>query len=201
MSGQLASSAWDPHTHRNIQKIEQVQLSASRFVIGDCHRTSSVTDMMSALNWSSLQNCRLHSRLVMMYKIHHDLVDIKAEDYLIGHKALKHYELRGQNPGTTDIYWRFSILRFILPENHQGLEQLSWRPSYLHIPRCLQDCIEGSPTEVISSQLSSFYLHLVYNAPCSSTCRPWDDACAHSIVTYLLLLEASTIQGERKKMT
>ena len=51
--------------------------------------------MISSLNWLSLQDRRLHSRLVMMYKIHHDLVDIKAEDYLTGHKASKHYELRG----------------------------------------------------------------------------------------------------------
>ena len=81
-----------------------------------------------------------------------------------------------------------------------GIGITSWRPSYLHIPRCLQDCIEGSPTEVISSQPFSFYLLLVYNASCSSSCHPWDEACAHSSATYyLLLLEASTIQGERKE--
>ena len=92
---EFASAAWDPHTQRNIQKIEQVQRSAVRFVMGDYNRTSSVTDMMNILKWPSLQNHRLHSRLVMMYKIHNDLVDIKAEDYLTDHKASRHYKLRG----------------------------------------------------------------------------------------------------------
>ena len=51
------------------------------------------------------------------------LVDIKAEDYLIGHKASKHFELkRPQIPVPQIRYWRFSILHFILPKNHQGLE-------------------------------------------------------------------------------
>ena len=92
---EFASAAWDPHTQRNIQKIEQVQRSAAQFVMGDYNRTSSVTDMMNILKWPSLQNRRLHSRLVMMYKIHNDLVNIKAEDYLTDHKASRHYKLRG----------------------------------------------------------------------------------------------------------
>ena len=79
---EFASSAWDPSTQRNIQKIEQVQRGAARFVVGDFQRTSSVSAMITSLNWPSLQLRRLHSRLVMLYKIHHDLVDIKASDYL-----------------------------------------------------------------------------------------------------------------------
>ena len=79
---EFASSAWDPSTQRNIQKVEQVQRGAARFVVGDFQGTSSVSAMITALNWPSLQLRRLHSRLVMLYKIHHDLVDIKANDYL-----------------------------------------------------------------------------------------------------------------------
>jgi hypothetical protein len=91
---EFASAAWDPHTKGNINKIERVQRSAARFVVGDYRRTSSVTDMLSTLNWPSLQERRRQNSIVMLYKIHHDLVDIKCQDYLNplktrtrGHKA------------------------------------------------------------------------------------------------------------------
>ena len=57
-----SGSAWDPSTQRNIQKIEQVQRGAARFVVGDFQRTSSVSAMITSLNWPSLQLRRLHSR-------------------------------------------------------------------------------------------------------------------------------------------
>ena len=79
---EFASAAWDPSTKRNVQKVERVQRGAARFVVGDFQRTSSVSAMITSLNWPSLQLRRLHNRLVMLYKIHHDLVDIKASDHL-----------------------------------------------------------------------------------------------------------------------
>ena len=79
---EFACSAWDPYTQRNIKKIEQVQRSAARFIFGDFQRTSSVTNMVSSLNWTSLEDRRRQSRIIMLYKIHHDLVDIKSKDYL-----------------------------------------------------------------------------------------------------------------------
>ena len=104
------------------------------------------------------------------------------------------------NPGSTDHILTLQHTPLHSSQKPSGIGITSWRPSYLHIPQCLQDCIEGSPTEVISSQPFSFYLLLVYNAPCSSSCHPWDEACVYSSTTYyLLLLEASTIQGERKE--
>ena len=74
-SVEFASSTWDPHTHRNIRKVEQVQRNAARFVVGDYQRSSSVSDMIKSLNSPPLQERRLQSRLVMLYKIYHDLVD------------------------------------------------------------------------------------------------------------------------------
>ena len=59
-----------------------------KFVVGDYQRTSNVSDMMSSLNWPSLQDRRLHSRLVMMYKISLvDLVDINWKDYITPHSS------------------------------------------------------------------------------------------------------------------
>ena len=75
-SVEFALSTWDPHAKRNIRKVEQVQRSAARFVVGGYQRTSSVSDMVKSLNWPFLQERRLKSRLVILYKIYHDMVDI-----------------------------------------------------------------------------------------------------------------------------
>ena len=62
----LVQLVQDPYTQRNIKKIKQVQHSATRFVIGDFQRTSGVTNIISSLNWTSLQDRRRESRNVTM---------------------------------------------------------------------------------------------------------------------------------------
>ena len=79
---EFAASSWDPHTQRNTKKIEQVQRSSARFVMGDYSRTSSVTTMLKHLDWPTLEERRQHSRLHMMYKIRYNLVDIPWRSYL-----------------------------------------------------------------------------------------------------------------------
>ena len=79
---EYASSAWDPHTSKNIQQLEAVQRRAARFVMGDYKTTSSTTKMISDLGWEPLQQRRSDTRLVMIYRITHCLVDITASTYL-----------------------------------------------------------------------------------------------------------------------
>ncbi|XP_072181422.1 uncharacterized protein [Diadema setosum] len=79
---EYAATSWDPHTQRNIHKLEQVQRSAARFVTGDFERSSSVTAMLDHLKWHPLQERRSQNRLLMMYKIRHHLVDIHWQTYL-----------------------------------------------------------------------------------------------------------------------
>ena len=79
---EFAASSWDPHTQRNIKKLEQVQRSSARFVMGDFRRTSSVTPMLTHLDWTPLEVRRRHSRLLMMYKISNHLVGIPQSNYL-----------------------------------------------------------------------------------------------------------------------
>ena len=78
---EYAATAWDPYTARNIQQLEAVQCRAARFVTGDYKTTSSTSQMITNLGWSSLQQ-RTEARLVMMYRITHDLVDIPVAQYL-----------------------------------------------------------------------------------------------------------------------
>ena len=49
--------------------LEQVQRRAARYVCHRHHNTSSVSDMMNTLNWHTLQERRLKTRLQMFYKI------------------------------------------------------------------------------------------------------------------------------------
>ena len=52
---------WDPHTQRNIRKLEQVQRSCAHFVTGDFGQQSSVCAMLKDLNWPTLEERRYQS--------------------------------------------------------------------------------------------------------------------------------------------
>ena len=58
---EYGSSAWVPHTQRNIDRLEMVQRRAARFVKGDHDRTDSVTSMLTNLRYwipSKKEDCR-----------------------------------------------------------------------------------------------------------------------------------------------
>ncbi len=52
---EYASTAWNPYTKRNINKIEMVQCRAARFVFNDYSRASHVSPMIDRLGWDNLQ--------------------------------------------------------------------------------------------------------------------------------------------------
>ena len=72
-----------PHTDLDINKLESVQRRAARWVTRDYQYTSSVSSMLQDLNWRTLDQRRIDSRLVLLYKVTYDLVAIPASDYLI----------------------------------------------------------------------------------------------------------------------
>ncbi|KAK3102525.1 hypothetical protein FSP39_011953 [Pinctada imbricata] len=73
---------WDPHQHTQIQQLEMVQRRAARYVTNRFHNTSSVNSMLQDLNWPTLQERRLRTRLIFLYKITHNLVAIYPQDLL-----------------------------------------------------------------------------------------------------------------------
>ena len=80
---EYSSSVWDPHSRSHISQIEKVQRRAARFVSNRYHNTSSVSDMLQNLNWPSLEIRRTQSRLVMFYKIIHNVVAIMPPEFLL----------------------------------------------------------------------------------------------------------------------
>ena len=81
---EYASILWSPYTDQDINKLESVQRRAARWVTRDYRFTSSVSAMLRDLNWRTLDQRRIDSRLVLRYKVTYVLVAIPASDYLSG---------------------------------------------------------------------------------------------------------------------
>lgn len=79
---EYASTIWSPHTKSNIHKVEQVQRRAIRWVKNSYSPHLSVTAMQNELGWRSLEYRRLDARLIMFYKIIHNIVAIKLPPYI-----------------------------------------------------------------------------------------------------------------------
>jgi hypothetical protein len=60
-----------------------VQRRAARYVKKWYHNTSSVTEIIGQLQWTSLEERRKTARLILLYKISNGLVKIDAADRLI----------------------------------------------------------------------------------------------------------------------
>ena len=80
---EYASAAWDPYLKKDIAKVEKVQRKAARFCTGNYKQTASVTDMIKDLDWDTLELRRTMSRLNMMYKLSHKLVNFDTSEHLV----------------------------------------------------------------------------------------------------------------------
>ena len=77
-----SSTVWDPHLNKDINRIENIQRKAARFVKSDYKQTSSVTSMMDELGWKPLHERRREQRLTLLFKIVNDLVAIPADHHI-----------------------------------------------------------------------------------------------------------------------
>jgi len=95
---EYASMVWCPHTAQNIDSkpIEAVQRRAARSVMNDWSRPNSKhsvcpsnstqdspTIMLQQLGWNTIEERRIHSRAIMMYRIVNELIAIPGSSYLI----------------------------------------------------------------------------------------------------------------------
>ena len=82
---EYASTVWDPYHNHQIASLERVQRRAARFVTNNYrdYVPGAVTNMITQLGWESLEDRRTKSRLTMMYKISHGLVDVNHQHHLI----------------------------------------------------------------------------------------------------------------------
>ena len=75
---EYACSVWDPHTETAIKQLEAVQRRAARWVVNRYRQTSSVSDMLSDLQWPSLQTRRRQARLTNLFKHVNNLMVIDS---------------------------------------------------------------------------------------------------------------------------
>ena len=80
---EYASTVWCPHEAKLINGLESVQRRAARWAVNRYERKASVTQMLAELKWHTLEQRRIHSRLVMLFKIFHGLA-------LVQHNSLSH---------------------------------------------------------------------------------------------------------------
>ena len=73
---EFSSSVWDPHTKKNIDKLERVQRRAARFVRSNYSRNQSVTSLMRDMNWTPLRERKARAKVTTVYKATHHMVDI-----------------------------------------------------------------------------------------------------------------------------
>ena len=147
---EYSSTVWSPHTATNIAKVEAVQRRAARWATRDYQRTSSVTQMLKDLNWRTLKQRRIDSRLILMYRTTYDLIAIPAADYLIPNTRPSVQSPLGID---TDSHPPWLLQVHILSPYHSSLECPRTphpRPSYCGtIQLC---CVPSSPYLTLNTQ-------------------------------------------------
>ena len=79
---EYCSAIWDPHQQSLIHKLEMIQHRAARFVFNKPWRRNhrdSITDMLSSLNWPSLEKRRRHLRLILLFKFINRIIHIPSQ--------------------------------------------------------------------------------------------------------------------------
>ena len=79
---EYCASVWNPNQKEPVQKIEMIQRRAAIYVSNRFRNTSSVSSILDALQWESLEYRRTKIQLTLLFKIINSLVDITAEDCL-----------------------------------------------------------------------------------------------------------------------
>ena len=113
---EYSSEVWDPFRQKDIDKLEKIQRAAARFVTQNYRQTASVTSLIQNLGWTDLKTRRKNPRLLCIFKILNEIVEIPINDRLIpadrrargGHnQAYKH--IRANTTLGQNYFWHRTI--------------------------------------------------------------------------------------------
>ena len=91
---EYVSIIWDPHTKSNTLKLETVQRRSARRIMQNYNRHASVTTMLQHLDLPTLQQRRRHSKIIMLYRIRHQLANVPTTNYITpATRNTQHYNL------------------------------------------------------------------------------------------------------------
>ena len=155
-------TVWSMHTATDITKLEAVQRrSARRWATCVYQCTSSMTQMIKDLNWRTLEQRRIDSRFILMYKITYDLVAIPAADYLIPNtrQSRHNHQLPNRQIPTLKDYYKYTFFpRTIVHWNAL--------PFYIYILSTVAQFSHAVCQIVhISPQISKVLLPFIYTNP------------------------------------
>ena len=105
----------DKTHHRLAYQLEMVQRRAARWVSGRYHRTSTVSDILQSVDWRSLEQRRVDSRLTTSYKIRNNLVAIDEDQYLqrgTGRRAYQYRQLRAEKDYTGFSFFPRTVIQW-----------------------------------------------------------------------------------------
>ena len=95
----------------------------ARYTLNRYHDRSSVTGMLSHLQWEPLQLCRLHSKLCMVYKSIHGIACIPIYEYLEPKPRMTKHDFQFQVPNTRVDCYKYSFFPSIVhPWNNLSRE-------------------------------------------------------------------------------
>ena len=134
------SSVWDPVTGYLVDELEKVQRRGARMICGNFRRDSCVTEMLNALEWQPLKECRKERRLGMFYKIYHGETILDPGNYFA------EPDFMGRNDHLKKVK-RFQCERAV------------WADSFF--PRTIRDWNELEEETVILPNFTSFAKSLV----------------------------------------
>ena len=80
---EYAAAVWAPYTQSSIDAIEAVLRRAAHFVYNNYSIYASVGNMIANSGWNTLCKRRHELRLIMLFKIVHNLIDIDAQSILV----------------------------------------------------------------------------------------------------------------------
>ena len=141
---EYAAASWDPYTARDITQLEKVQRRAARFAKSDFQRTTSVTQLLTELDWSQLADRRRVARLSMFFKAVHGLVAIPTDKLLLPSRYTRQ---SGQDtfinlPCRINTY-KFSFLPRTITDWNALPESTRSKPSVDYFRRTLQRPPDG----------------------------------------------------------
>ena len=122
---EYGSCAWAPYKKTHIKKVESVQRKAARFCMQDHRQRSSVTKMLTKLDWETLEDRRRKDRMTMTYKIRNDLVGIVADKYFQTPRAGKVETRNNSKSNLTQMYPAKDVYKYsFIPRASREWNQL-----------------------------------------------------------------------------
>ena len=134
-----------------VHQLKMVQRRAARWVTGRYHTTYSVSDMLRSLDWRSLVQRRVDSRLTTLYKIRNHLVAIDKDRYMqrgTGRRERQYRQLRA-----TPL--------FLLSFRPRTVKQWNQFPSQICLAEPL-DIFKTQVAQIEHSRLSFNLKHFFY---------------------------------------